>query len=650
MRGGTDRNRKPSSNKAPAAEEQQAEETVEAEEVPEHQRMQNQLGNQAMAAMVSARSSTNAGGAAVESSFATQQEQEEDVVYGGIDDPDDGPPTILDLTQSWNPRLKKSKDRPKFVESMPDPELPDEDDAFLNQVRSTPWAGMLPWTEEPDRLLQPPSITMARSVRPWLNAVQFWCGGRPLDRAWLHLLRFDAALQDPHGRLLLSRVRVGAMATLCLAASPVARASVPNAMFVDFCLDVAGQQHAADDLAFAATQDMKTVPVTAKLMAPFIERTPHRVELTKPTREQLATLHAHLAPLFQFNDPRELIPRLDVTPRPPPEDDDPLKLRAVLEEHTQAPADEGAARAQRALTAARGFGAGLAWMRIHNAGACVAIAQAATMWSAGVPAANLYEAAALLDRATESSLKLLREVAGAAQQRTVPPRGLRIGLTRIAKGMTSAQRGMLHHLCGIILGLLPEPPQLEELVPVAEDALSERADDNTPTSMVDWLARIPHSADRHAATIALDLADGARASTHADALLFLREGALSVEDSRRAAALGVLAAAGLLAAKRYDEARALAHSQATLAWSRRNGLLLADAGLLELEAMHGLELSPAAIQATRVEYGQRIWALGAEAALSLMARWRPPEEEDENAPPADSDTPAGDVEDDSAAP
>ncbi|MCA9571091.1 MAG: hypothetical protein KC656_24795, partial [Myxococcales bacterium] len=248
------------------AQEQEEEVQKDANESEQKQNtQQNTLGNQAIQnQMITGGQAAPGGDGGGGGGLAMRKAgQESDKDYGGDGDVDDDLPlTLEDLVRSWNPGTNKSEDRPSWLEPMPGDELPPEDEAFLASVR-TEGVHRVRGDFTIDSQLQPSRTVVAASLMDWGRAVQGWCGTGLLDSTLARTFVPGASfLHDPWGRVLLNRVRTGAVGTLLVQRGPTLTAdrSSPTLGFLTFCLELQGHRRHAEMVRIDPGVEGKQMP------------------------------------------------------------------------------------------------------------------------------------------------------------------------------------------------------------------------------------------------------------------------------------------------------------------------------------------------------------------------------------------------------
>jgi hypothetical protein len=519
---------------------------------------------------------------------------------------------------------------------MPDDELPPEDPEFLERVLEHPDPFPVPLSSSKvlDALLQPSPDVVRISLTDWARGAGGWARG---SLTWLMLSRLVAppapTLQDPHGRVLLSRSRCSAIASCLLLASPTLERD-PSAVAsaaIDFCLELEARRHRVRTVQIMAEETKgRELPVARKLFEEHIDGEQHGSVLPRaPTEGGAIALAMTLQHLLEFEDPRSLVPELELN-GPPDDDDDPLGLDSVMEEYTGGTSDHEAPVYQAAIQAAERLAAASARSRVLFAGAGVAVAEVASLWSSGAPTANLIRAMSSFDRDIAGCLQLLVEIARAAQRRSVPPAGLKTGLRRAARSLAKIRTKGERQLGEVIWGILPGNPPLYRAEATLPEEIEGALADGQPMDCYAWLEQLQPSLDRDTAMLLLRARAGMPASDLCDPLRQLHTRWQQTDDLFATTAIAVCLGGPLLFTGRSEEALALSTDLMELGRSRRNGVLVAEGALLGME-VHEASGDTEAREHLRERAGNLTWQLGARRALPLLARWRPPEfdEEDE---------------------
>lgn len=631
-RGGDDGPKQRHGNDRQNEQDQEQEAPTKEAPEPEHARAQNQYGNAALAAFMANNAAGDGGdgGAESEQAYRKVQDEEKSNDYGGEDEPvDDVPLDLFDLTQSWNPGISKTDDKAGFLEPMPDDELPPEDEILIRLVRTHP-CPPIPASSAADPLIQPSTAIVARALTDWARAAARFGPPDPLTTLVQASIAPPAAfMQDPWGRVLMSRARAGAIATWMLVDTWAGKdLDLGATAFTSFCLELEGRRARTIDVRATVQDDIKRLARATKMFDAITDGRATMVQPRALARGAASRLAITLDLLLDMPSAYAYLPTLLETVDQEDDGNDPLDLDHVLQAFTGGPTDPLAATFDAAVQAAERMAGACARLRAHTVAVAVAVGDTCALWSAGEPTSNLREIAVAIDAEVDRNLKLLVEIARAAQQRAVQPRGLSAGLKRAAKaidGMSVLARQLFSELIG---GLLPdtadsiqaEPPSREE------SPLDLALATGNPHGARSWLTTAPPGPARELALLLLDGLAGAPADALADRALGVRSAALDQGSSGLAAIAGVYAGPGMLRAGRYDEAFQLGGALLHAGLARRNGLVIVDAALLQIEAQRLLG-DTAGAHRTRLHAATICWHIGARGPLSLLARWHAPSED-----------------------
>jgi hypothetical protein len=617
----------PDRRKQGAEEEQlqQQEEQLEAERRQDQQRdaAQDAVGNQGIAAMLGL-SNVRPGEAGLAAGAQQSPDQQQELQHGGDDPPEDGPLTLDDLVRSWNPTTRRGQDAPPGALGALDG-LPGEDEALLDAVRHDRSPLDLPPAQGPDPMLQPSEDVVVRDLRPAVRQAARWASGSVVHRAWLGAISPPArALVDPEGRLVHTRARAAALATLLLVDG--VSSGAPVSPLVGFTLELAARAAWIDRSLALVREQQARLPQAVDLLGALVGGAEGEPEgptprpLAAAAAEQLA---AALTDLLDLPSASVLLPSLaSVSAEPEAADDDPLGIDDLLAS-ALGPADPLAGVYDAALQGAERLAGGAARLRVHGAGLLAAVGEVCDQWSAGAPRGALAAVADALDREVAEVLQLLVEVGRAIQRRAVAPEGIRNGLRRVARGLDAAAARLVARVIPVVGGVLPEAGEVRPPPPPADDPLSEAWAEGVPGEAVGWLGSLPAGLERDAAVLLTRAAAG-----EVEALV----SALWVTAGRAAAegrpalsgALGIAAGAAMLRGGACDAALTVAEAQLAAAEQRRNGVWIASAALLAIEAHRGLG-DAARADAVRYRAARVCWQVGGRAGLSLLLRWRLPE-------------------------
>ncbi len=641
MAGQHDQKKRPGDKQIPdrgAAQEQEQEEVGPELEAPETEqsRLQSQVGNQGVLAMLASgmEGMGGAGGIEVESVRRKKGAEKHGPAHGGDDDADPGPITVHDLTQSWNPGTKRKDDRPAFLEPMPDDELPPEDAAFIEQVRHCADPYPLPPLSSGtlDPLLQPSPEVIRIALTDWAQAARTFGAPGLAGHLLGQIVAPPApALLDPHGRVLLARSRAATIATCLLLEAPVLRAAptATTCAALGFALELAARHHQVRAVQIIARDlEGRELPMAAGILAQHLDDRPHgEVKPRQAPESATATLTGILNALADYEDPQTLIPDL-ADPGEAPDPDDPLGLDAVMEAMTGGAADPLEEVYDAAIQAAERVATAAARSRVVFAGCGVAVADVAGLWSAGAPTANLGDAMDAYDRDIAGTLQLLVEIARAAQRRSVPPEGLRVGLRRAARSLKRLRDRGTKQLTEVIWGILPGDPELLHAPPEVPEAVASAFAIGRPLDALPWLLSEPPSLERDTAALLVRVASGALPDELIDALRAIVTTWQAQGVSALTLALDIVRGACALYVGAHDEALGVADALLEHGRARRNGLLVAEGALLGME-VHLERGELLALHRRRERAGHLLWRMGARGALSLLARWHPPVPDEE---------------------
>lgn len=614
----------PTQDQAQEQEEDVSKDANESEQKQSHE--QNTLGNAAIQNQMIGSGTPSPNGEGGGGGLSMRKAgNESDRDYGGEDDAaDDVPLTLEDLTRSWNPGTPKSKDRPSWLEPMPSDELPPEDLEFLEACRTADRL-TIPRGFTLDSQLQPSTQVVAASLMDWGRAIRPFAGQDLLSRTMAHMFVPGASfLHDPDGRVLLHRVRAGAIGTLLLQASPLIReANTATIAFTTFCLELQGHRRHAEMVRIDPGVEGKQMPKTTTVLERSFAHRPGTVDPRDLPENARARLLPVLDLLLDLEDPGVYLPSMIVNVPEEEEDEDPLGLDAILAQFTGGKPDDDAPLYYAAMQAAERLAAATARTRIHVAAACTSLAQVSRLWSAGPPMDTLQHVGQTVDQETDRNLRLLVEVARAAKRKSVPPKGLKAGLTRAVRGLRAVHdlaRNLLVETAG---GILPGIPELPEALPPVQDPLASAWADGSPHHALPWLSGLPDTPEHDVSRLLIELTAGRSIEALGPAL---EEAAATVPDPLLAEAARVFAGSALLLGGHAERARILADRQLDVALQRRNGMLLAASALLGVEALYRLDRGEDA-EALRLHAGKQAWGIGAAGALSALSRYTRPAED-----------------------
>lgn len=633
--------KKPGASKPDQQQEQEQEVQQEQEQTQEQEQKRGQasMGNQAIAAMLNARADPSSpdsdGSGSGHSVRRSLRPDKEGVDYGGEDPIDDVPINLDDLARSWNPTTRKSEDRPRFVEPMPDDDLPPEDPHFLERAYALPSSGSLPRLRNIDALLQPSPQIVARSMAGWARAAARWSGPELSWRAVGALIRQNAALlQDPDARVLPARAALGALGACLLAESPPVRTrpTVETGALIEFCLELEGRAYRVDNLVVELEGQRAKLPRAAALLAERLPPPDVEVPVVEPVAGEIEALTAAIDALVRWDPTEPTIPQLTEPEPTPDNDEDPLGLDDFMIAELGGPIDPQDALYKTGLQTAERLAAGASITRIGWSAAAVLIAEVAQLWSRA-PVANLIALGRALDEAIDGVLKLLLEVARACQKRMVEPRGIRNGLQRGARKLDDVRRQAVRELATLCATLLPGRTDATLPRAARPDPLHSALRERRPKQALDWLANLPATFDRDVTALVMRVIDGLNPTSCMAQLRSLRERALAeATPGPIVTVLTVLLAHAYRHLEFFKQAITLGEAMYAVGRARRNGLLVAEGALMQMECLSALGHHEQA-EAVRLTAGRLCIDLGARGALSLLARWTPSEPEPEDFTP-----------------
>lgn len=621
-------------------QEQEQEVTQEQNQEQEQQRdrSQNTLGNQAIAAMLNARADPAGAddeGGSGQSIRKRRPHEKEGQDYGGDDVIDDVPITLEDLSQSWARPVKRSEDRPRFIEPMPDDDLPPEDPAWLDQVYEAPYSGPFHRIQTIDALLQPSASIVARSMSGWCRAATRWAMPDLSWRSLAALLHQNApVLQSPDARVLPARVAVGALASCLLAECPAVRRrpTIETGAIIEFCLELEGRSHRVDNLLNELDELRSKLPRASDLLGDRLPESHGFLHLKPAHGDDVRALERALDVLVYWEPLAATVPELEPPEPVDTSEEDPLDLDAILQANTGGPGDPLDPLYKAAIHTAERLAGAASITRLRWVAAACLVAEVAQLWT-GCPRANLLQIARGLDTKIDEILKLLLEVARAAQTRSYQPRAIRNGLTRTARLIEEARSTFIEDLATLCVNLLPGPARLQLLPELHPDPLAEAIAAGQPAESLPWLASLPPDLDRDAAVFFVRSLAGQDLETLRTEAQELRHRSLHEQaPGPLSTALTVVLAHAHLHLGELEPCRTLAEDLRTVGRARRNGLLIAEGALLDMEALVRLDRLEEAHQ-SRLQAGRLCLDLGARGALSLLARWTPTPEEIEDFSP-----------------
>ena len=612
--------------------DQEQEQEQEQHKESEHARAQNAFGNAALAAMLANRAEGMAGdeGGGGGQSARRRSHEKEGVDYGGDDDViDDVPISLDDLTRSWNPTTRKGEDKPRFVEPMPDDDLPPEDEAFLADLAAAPRVGPLPRIQTIDPLFEPSREVLITSTAAWSRACARFAAPTPGWRALAGLVsEAPPVLQARGARVLPARAAVAALGSCILAAAPPVRhaPTLETGALIHLCLELEGRHRRVDNILVQLEEQTARLPRAVALIEERLRPAGAPLQPTSTPPGIAAPLGRSLSTLTRWVELEPTVPDFQSPPAPEPDPDDPLGLDAVFLDKLGPGPEAEAEIARAALRHAERLAGEASRTRIRWSAVALLVDEVSAAWYAH-PGPLLLTLARQLDGEVDKLLKLLLEVARACQQHTQPPRALRNGLVRGARQLDGLRRQLDELMIRLLGAILPGHPDLPQPRRIRPDPLTAA---DHPRDALPWARELPAGPDRDLAVLALL----ARAEASPAALAAAAEPLLPdpLEPGIDPAAAVALILSGHAALHAGDATTVHRHADtlAVLGRARRNGILVAEAALLSMEA-HALDdhLDDAAF--VRLEAARVCRALDARGALTLLARWRPHDEDEDEA-------------------
>ncbi|MFT7520222.1 MAG: hypothetical protein ACI9MC_002367, partial [Kiritimatiellia bacterium] len=248
-----------------------------------------------------------------------------------------------------------------------------------------------------------------------------------------------------------------------------------------------------------------------------------------------------------------------------------------------------------------------------------------TLWST-TPAATLVTLAKRLDTEVDQVLRLLLEVARAAQKQTVPPKGLRNGLRRAARKLDRLRKTLIQLLVQLVGAVLPGATQAGMSDRPPADALTYAFEVGEPSDCLAWIRGQPNTIDTLATWCFVQSACEAPFQDQADLYQQLRDRSLQEQNGPLATVATICLAHALLRLNDFSGVHALGRELQAVGRTRRNGLLVVEGAMLQMEAYVAVNDVEQA-QQIRLKAGRLAWDLNARGALTLLARWTPSTEE-----------------------
>jgi hypothetical protein len=591
----------------------QKSDTERQKQDPEHERAHNELGNQAISSMMGGMLDAEL---AIGGAFqAPTTSETRELFFGGEVPPvDDGDLTLEDLTRDWAAASKrKSEDRLRFFEPMPDDEVPEPSPEFLASLTEVPIPA-IHLVSTSDRLLQP-SMTAVRLALPrWSCEGARFVGGSLGWRATAHALRSaPAALQDRHGRVSPTRARTAAWTSLALLETAIEPHDDAACALVSALMELQARAPMIAEVILGAEGAEAQLPLAEDIVREQLDSEPGAAPAHVPPRQ---IVFDAVARAVDIQDALPVVPDLEsVTPEPV---DDPLGLEAVMAAYTVGPANADDTLGEVAVATAERLAILVARSRVHVAGAIIAV-DSVLADDGGSARPALVTAARVMDNATSECLDLLVEVARAAKTRVVPLRGIRNGLRRSARSLDQARNAAIGAIARSVERVVGGDTEIIPPPSIA-DQLAEAWADGEPRRALAWLHTQEATPDRDLAIALTAASSGADAATVAPLFLAV------VANTSATTPLGCVArsasAAALLSMGAIDEATTHANVLILIARARANPMLLADGALTLIECQH-MRGNTTTARSTQRRLAAEVRSMGGHAALAMIAAWEP---------------------------
>jgi len=414
--------------------------------------------------------------------------------------------------------------------------------------------------------------------------------------------------------------------SLALDSAFLRSASIGNVAFADLCLELFGSRPRLLSLVDNTEVEPNTLPRATDIISRLLgTASPEPARPIELGDAPLLTLRRALITLSGLNPAQAFLPAPPTDPVPPePDPDDPLGLDEILAGHTGGTPDPATPVYELMLATAEKLAAATARSRHRLACMSAIIAETADEWTRGAPIGALLHGSQQLDAATGEVLKLLVEIARAAQGRSVPPRGLFNGLQRAARSLDHARLAAVDHLARAAVGVLPGVPTLGlDLHSVPADALESAWADGRPMDSAAWIRTQPPGVER---SVALALTETYGRAEPNDTASTMEAAAQAADMAGRPHLANVArSVAGAASLWTSDEERSLLLADELMASgrARHNGIVFADGALLAME-VHMSSGRPADARAVHLRAGGELYHMAAAGALQLLARWHPP--------------------------
>jgi hypothetical protein len=443
------------------------------------------------------------------------------------------------------------------------------------------------------------------------------------------LLQPPSVLQSSDARVLLGRTALANLALQLVVHAPALAADpdTNDVLVVWMCLELEGRIHRVDNVLFGLEGLTAKLPRARDL---WVERHGEseavEVEPAAGADHAVAALRGALAALCRWEDLEGSVPQLGPVAPADREDDDPLGLDAILVENTGGPPDPLGGVYLVAVQNAERLAAAASVTRLRWVATAFLVEEVAGELGTTL-ATSLIGLAEEVDARVDQALQLLLEVARASQKRSVAPKGVRNGLAKVARQLDILRAEVLDGFAVALCGLLEGEPVLPPATEPTGDVLDAALDARDPQEALEVFVDAPPIAQVLGARAVLAAMGGRDPGEVAELAGVALGKALRERDDRWVVPASLVRAHALLAAGDSASVLTMADGLRAHGAARNDGLLIAEAGFLAMEAYLQLDDAEAAASA-RLECGRACARLGARSALSLLARWTPPIDDD----------------------
>jgi hypothetical protein len=483
--------RNPKDPHAPTAEQVEQKEVeeveLEVEKTPQEKdkTSSGKMGNAAVAMALATGTPppTDTGNTSRAAQLSTRTEDKEKeastLEFGGPPEPPpERPFEITDLTASWRPRVRQQR---KIKQRGQTERTELSEDATFNEflrrcqeVKPFP-INMASTTIDP--LIQPTPHIFRGLLTTWAQAAtQAFTDNSQNEKLRGCILNPPSNLQDfRNGNPIHGAIRLAALSSLGLATRSQSTTSATIA-HITFRLELLSRAHEIQSNATAT--DPANVKKTDTAASQFralrpTAQTGHVVipDTLQPSPDLMETiLQLVRPPIFE-----EFVPRF---PAPtPPSNNDPLGIDAILAQHIGGKPSHQDDVVVIVQSASERFAVNIAALARSLGALVAAIADICELWSSGAPNESLLQVLQDHDKTVASHLHTLIEITRAGLNRSVPPKGLHNGYTRVAKRMHETTIRTLSTISDIITTILPEPSKPREADKAANyDIIQETID------------------------------------------------------------------------------------------------------------------------------------------------------------------------------